>query len=254
MTLDQSRQSLDPTSTLADVITDGRGNSVTVNGETKHVISYMKDFLFHPDKARTPVSVLSGGERGRLILARELAKPSNLLILDEPTNDLDLETLDMLQEMLADYPGTILLVSHDRDFLDRVATSVLMAEADGKWMEYSGGYSDMIAQRGAGVEARKVKTEPVKSSSSAPKPETPQAQRKLSFKEKHALETLPATMKKLENEIGTLEAKLADAALFSRDPKAFDQAALRLTAARDELAKAEEQWLELEMKRETLEG
>ncbi len=253
VTLDQSRQSLDPNSTLADVITDGRGNSVSVNGETKHVISYMKDFLFHPDKARTPVSVLSGGERGRLILARELAKPSNLLILDEPTNDLDLETLDMLQEMLADYPGTILLVSHDRDFLDRVATSVLMAEGKGKWTEYAGGYSDMIFQRGAGVAARKVKAEAAKSSA-APKPESQQAQRKLSFKEKHALETLPTTMKKLEDEIGTLEAKLADAALFSRDPRAFDQAASRLTAARDELAKAEEQWLELEMKREMLEG
>ena len=254
VTLDQSRQSLDPTAMLADVITDGRGNSVTVNGETKHVISYMKDFLFPPDKARTPVSVLSGGERGRLILARELAKPSNLLILDEPTNDLDLETLDMLQEMLADYPGTILLVSHDRDFLDRVATSVLMADGDGTWTEYAGGYSDMIAQRGTGVEVRKVKADVPKPSSGAPRPEAPQAQRKLSFKEKHALETLPATMKKLENEIGALEAKLADAALFARDPKAFDQAATRLTAARDELAKAEEQWLELEMKREMLEG
>ena len=254
VTLDQSRQSLDPNATLADVITDGRGNSVTVNGETKHVISYMKDFLFPPDKARTPVSVLSGGERGRLILARELAKPSNLLILDEPTNDLDLETLDMLQEMLADYPGTILLVSHDRDFLDRVATSVLMADGDGTWTEYAGGYSDMIAQRGAGVEARKVKAEAPKTTSSTPRSEAPQAQRKLSFKEKHALETLPATMKKLENEIGTLEAKLADVSLFARDPKAFDHAAARLTAARDELAKAEEQWLELEMKREMLEG
>ncbi len=160
VTLDQSRQSLDPDATLAEVITDGRGSSVTVNGETKHVVSYMKDFLFPPEKARTPVSVLSGGERGRLILARELAKPSNLLVLDEPTNDLDLETLDMLQEMLADYQGTILLVSHDRDFLDRVATSVLMAEGDGRWTEYAGGYSDMLAQRGAGVEARKVKAAP----------------------------------------------------------------------------------------------
>ena len=253
VTLDQSRQSLDPNSTLADVITDGRGSSVTVNGETKHVVSYMKDFLFPPDKARTPVSVLSGGERGRLILARELAKPSNLLILDEPTNDLDLETLDMLQEMLADYPGTILLVSHDRDFLDRVATSVLMADGNGRWTEYAGGYSDMVAQRGQGVEARKVKAEPAKSSS-APRSEAPAAQRKLSFKEKHALETLPATMKKLEDEIGTLEGKLADAALFTRDPKAFETAAARLTAAREELARSEEQWLELEMKREQLEG
>ncbi len=254
VTLDQSRQSLDPNATLADVITDGRGSSVTVNGETKHVVSYMKDFLFPPDKARTPVSVLSGGERGRLILARELAKPSNLLILDEPTNDLDLETLDMLQEMLADYPGTILLVSHDRDFLDRVATSVLMAEGSGRWTEYAGGYSDMVAQRGQGVEARKVKAEAAKSSSAAARPEAPAAQRKLSFKEKHALETLPKTMKKLEDEIGTLEARLADASLFTRDPKAFEQTAARLAAARDELAKGEEQWLELEMKREQLEG
>ena len=255
VTLDQSRQSLDPNATLSDVITDGRGSSVTVNGETKHVITYMKDFLFPPEKARTPVNVLSGGERGRLILARELAKPSNLLILDEPTNDLDLETLDMLQEMLADYQGTILLVSHDRDFLDRVATSVLMAEGDGKWTEYAGGYSDMLAQRGQGVEARKVKAEEKRSETSASAaPQTPQAQRKLSFKEKHALETLPAAMKKLEDEIGTLETKLADASLFSRDPKAFDQAAARLTAARDELAKSEEFWLELEMKREALEG
>jgi ATP-binding cassette subfamily F protein uup len=253
VTLDQSRQSLDPAATLADVITDGRGSSVTVNGETKHVVSYMKDFLFPPEKARTPVGVLSGGERGRLILARELAKPSNLLILDEPTNDLDLDTLDMLQEMLADYPGTILLVSHDRDFLDRVATSVLMAEGNGRWTEYAGGYSDMVAQRGAGVEARKVKAEPAKSTAQ-PRMDSQQAQRKLSFKEKHALETLPATMKKLESEIATLEAKLADPNLFTRDPKAFEQAASRLTAARSDLAKAEEQWLELEMKREALEG
>ena len=254
VTLDQSRQSLDPNATLADVITDGRGSSVTVNGETKHVVSYMKDFLFPPEKARTPVSVLSGGERGRLILARELAKPSNLLVLDEPTNDLDLETLDMLQEMLADYQGTILLVSHDRDFLDRCATSVLMAEGYGTWTEYAGGYSDMVAQRGLGVEARRLKAEAAKSSASQPRPEPPQAQRKLSFKEKHALETLPATMKKLEAEIATLEAKLADPNLFARDPGTFDSAASRLAAAREELAKSEEQWLELEMKRELLEG
>ena len=254
VTLDQSRQSLDPAATLADVITDGRGSSVTVNGETKHVVSYMKDFLFSPDKARTPVGVLSGGERGRLILARELAKPSNLLILDEPTNDLDLETLDMLQEMLADYPGTILLVSHDRDFLDRVASSVLMAEGDGKWTEYAGGYSDMVIQRGQGVETRKAKAEQARASSPQLVAEAPQAQRKLTFKEKHALETLPARMKKLEAEIGTLEARLADASLFARDPKAFDSAVERLSAAGGELAEAEETWLELEMKRETLAG
>jgi ATP-binding cassette subfamily F protein uup len=157
VSLDQSRQSLNPTDTLADVITGGRGSSVTLNGETKHVMTYMQDFLFRPEQARTPVSVLSGGERARLILARELAKPSNFLILDEPTNDLDLETLDLLQELLADYQGTLLLVSHDRDFVDRIATSVLMHEGEGRWTEYAGGYSDMVAQRGAGVAARKVK-------------------------------------------------------------------------------------------------
>ena len=252
--LDQSRMSLDPQATLADVITDGRGSSVTVNGETKHVVSYMKDFLFSPDKARTPVSVLSGGERGRLILARELAKPSNLLILDEPTNDLDLETLDMLQEMLADYQGTIILVSHDRDFLDRVATSVLMAEGDGKWTEYAGGYSDMVAQRGEGVQARETKVSPQKPVSAPAATIAPQAKRKLSFKEKHALETLPAAMEKLHAEIAGLEARMGDASLFTRDPKGFEATTARLAAARDELTAAEEQWLELEMKREELEG
>jgi ATP-binding cassette subfamily F protein uup len=224
------------------------------DGRELSASNFLNRFLFPPKQQHDMVSKLSGGEKRRLQLLLVLMQGPNFLILDEPTNDLDLETLDMLQEMLADYPGTILLVSHDRDFLDRVATSVLMAEGEGKWTEYAGGYSDMIAQRGAGVEARKVKAEPVKSSSSAPRPEAPQAQRKLSFKEKHALETLPATMKKLEDEIGALETKLADAALFSRDPKAFDQAASRLTAARAELASSEEQWLELEMKREMLEG
>jgi len=252
--LDQSRQSLDPGRTLADAITDGRGDRVAVNGETKHVISYMKDFLFPPEKARTPVSVLSGGERGRLILARELAKPSNLLILDEPTNDLDLETLDMLQEMLADYGGTILLVSHDRDFLDRVATSVLMAEGNGKWTEYAGGYSDMLAQRGKGVEAPVQKATVARPAVAQVPTPPPQQQRKLSFKEKHALETLPGRMAELHDEIAGLATAIADTTFFSRDPKGFDAAIKRIAAARDELGAAEEHWLELELKRETLEG
>ena len=253
--LDQSRQSLDPNSTLADVITDGRGETVTINGETRHVVSYMKDFLFRPEQARTPVSVLSGGERARLILARELAKPSNLLVLDEPTNDLDLETLDMLQEMLADYQGTILLVSHDRDFLDRVAASVLMSEGEGRWTEFAGGYSDMVAQRGAGVAARTAKaaTSP-RAAAASPATMPAQAQRKLSFKEKHALETLPGLMQKLESEAAALEQRLADPGYFGRDAKSFDADIKRLAAIRDELARAEEQWLELEMKREELEG
>ena len=153
-TLDQARSSLKPDTTLADALTGGGSDQVIVNGASKHVIGYMKDFLFGPEQARTPLSRLSGGERGRLMLARALALPSNLLVLDEPTNDLDLETLDLLQDLLAEYPGTVVVVSHDRDFLDRVATSVINAEGEGRWTEYAGGYSDMVAQRGSGVAAR----------------------------------------------------------------------------------------------------
>src|SRR4051812_41648450 len=148
-TLDQHRESLDPKSTLAEALTGGRGDHVMVGGKPRHVVGYMKDFLFAQEQMRTPLEVLSGGERGRLMLARALAKPSNLLVLDEPTNDLDLETLDVLEDMLGDYDGTVILISHDRDFLDRVVTSVIVPEGDGKWVEYAGGYSDMLAQRGA---------------------------------------------------------------------------------------------------------
>ena len=147
-TLDQHRESLDPKSTLAEALTGGRGDHVMVGGKPKHVVSYMKDFLFAQEQMRTPLEVLSGGERGRLMLARALAKPSNLLVLDEPTNDLDLETLDVLEEMLGDYEGTVILISHDRDFLDRVVTSVIVPEGNGRWIEYAGGYTDMLAQRG----------------------------------------------------------------------------------------------------------
>lgn len=251
--LDQSRASLDPNMLLADVITAGRGQSVTINGETKHVVGYMRDFLFKPEQARTPVSVLSGGERARLILARELAKPSNFLILDEPTNDLDLETLDLLQEMLADYKGTILLVSHDRDFLDRVATSVLMYEGDGNWQEYAGGYTDMLAQRGQGVAARKIKEELRERSEALATPIVVQAKRKLSFKEKYALDNLPAKMEALKTELHKLEIILADATLFMRDPKKFEKTSTRHASAATELANCEEQWLELELMREEFE-
>jgi len=254
VTLDQSRQSLNPDDLLQEVITGGRGNSVTLNGETKHVVTYMQDFLFRPEQMRTPVSVLSGGERARLILARELARPSNLLVLDEPTNDLDLETLDLLQELLADYPGTLLLVSHDRDFVDRIATSVLMHEQDGKWVEYAGGYSDMLAQRGRGVVTRKIKTGSKLSSGAAPKPKArPSAKRKLGFKEKHALETLPGRIDMLAAELRLLEQKLSDVTLFSRDPPEFDAASQRHAAATAERTAAEELWLELELLREEVE-
>jgi ABC transport system ATP-binding/permease protein len=254
VTLDQNRGSLRPDDLLADVITGGRGNSVTINGEVKHVMTYMKDFLFRPEQARTPVSVLSGGERARLILARELARPSNVLILDEPTNDLDLETLDLLQEMLADYPGTVIVVSHDRDFLDRVATSVLMHEEDGKWVEYAGGYSDMVSQRGLGVALRRAEKAAVKTGHAAEKPVVVQAKRKMTFKDKHALETLPIKMKALQAELLALEEKMADSDLFVRDPKMFETTSTRHAAAFMELSAAEEQWLELEILREGLEN
>ena len=252
VTLDQNRDSLKDDDTVADVITGGRGSSVTINGETRHVMTYMKDFLFRPEQARTPVSVLSGGERARLILARELARPSNLLILDEPTNDLDLETLDLLQEMLADYKGTVIVVSHDRDFLDRVVSSVLMHESDGKWTEYAGGYSDMVAQRGEGVALKVAKAPPREKREMLSEEPLARPKQKLSFKEKHALETLPDRMDALRAELAALEGRLADAGLFARDPKAFEKASLRHAEAAQELSAAEEQWLELEILRESL--
>ena len=144
-TLDQSRESLDPDWTLSEAMTGGRGDTVFFDGQPRHVVTYMKDFLFSPEQARTPLKALSGGERGRLMLARALAKPSNVLVLDEPTNDLDLETLDVLEEMLGDYAGTVLLISHDRDFLDRTVNAVIAPEGEGRWIEYAGGYTDMIA-------------------------------------------------------------------------------------------------------------
>ena len=255
VSLDQSRASLNPDDIVQEVITAGRGQSVTINGETKHVVSYMRDFLFRPEQARTPVSVLSGGERARLILARELAKPSNLLILDEPTNDLDLETLDLLQELLAAYEGTVILVSHDRDFLDKLASSVLMHEGEGEWQEYAGGYSDMLAQRGAGVETRKVKAEAKVKSEPAPKlAKASQSKNKLTFNEKFALETLPAKMAALKVELAKLENELADSNLFARDPARFEKAGARHATVADELTVSEDQWLELEILKDKLEA
>ena len=254
--LDQNRTALHPDTLVAAVLTDGHGDIVHVGGEARHVVSYLKDFLFIPAQARSPVRVLSGGERARLLLAKVLAAPSNLLVLDEPTNDLDLETLDLLEEMLADYPGTVLVVSHDRDFLDRVATSVLMAQGDGRFVEYAGGYSDMVAQRGHGVqEASKAKARKLPTAKDRakerPKPDAPR--RKLTFADQHALKTLPARIAELEREIGALHTKLSDGDLYMRDPKAFAVASEKLVAAQAALASAEERWLELEMLREELE-
>ncbi len=254
-TLEQMRQGLDPNATLADTLTEGRGDQVWVGGAPRHVIGYMQDFLFSPQQARTPVGRLSGGERGRLLLARALAAPSNLLVLDEPTNDLDLETLDLLEEMLADYGGTVLVVSHDRDFLDRVCTSVIMSEGAGRWQEYAGGYSDMLAQRGEGVAARDAPRREVPPRETAPREAPrPAAPRKLSFKEQHALDTLPAVMERLGQEIGVLRGWLADPDLYRRDPKAFEARSTALAEREAKLAEAEEEWLRLEMLREELQG
>jgi ATP-binding cassette subfamily F protein uup len=254
-TLDQSRASLSPQTTLQDALTGGGSEFVEINGERRHIVSYLKDFLFKPEQARTPVAKLSGGERGRLMLARALARPSNLLVLDEPTNDLDLETLDLLQEMLGDYPGTLIVVSHDRDFLDRVATSVVMSEGDGKWQEYAGGYSDMLAQRGAGVEARAKPKEAAAKDKTAPAPrEKPQGKARLSFKEQHALTTLPQKMEELRSKKAKLQALLDDPELYARDPAKFARAGELLAQVEAELAQAEEQWLDLEIRREEIEG
>jgi ATP-binding cassette subfamily F protein uup len=252
--LDQSRASLDPTTTLADALTGGGSDYVAVNGERKHVIGYMKDFLFSAEQARTPIGRLSGGERGRLMLARALAQPANLLALDEPTNDLDVETLDLLQEMLSDYAGTILLVSHDRDFLDRVATAVVVNEGDGRWVEYAGGYSDMIAQRGLAPSATGQKSAAGKTAKTAPQAAKPSAKRRLSFKDKHALEALPARMQTLREELAKLDARLADLDFHARDAAGFARVTARYSDANAELAQAEDDWLTLEIMREEIEG
>jgi ATP-binding cassette subfamily F protein uup len=250
--LDQGRESLDPNWTLSEALTGGRGNTVTVGGETKHVVGYMQDFLFSPQQARTALSALSGGERGRLMLARALAKPSNLLVLDEPTNDLDLETLDVLEEMLGGYAGTVILISHDRDFLDRVVNLVLAPEGDGRWTEFAGGYSDMLAQRGdlAGKKMQKAKTAMPAKTAGAP----PSSKRKLSFHEQHALKTLPKQIATLQATIRRLQQRFDDPGLYTRDPKAFAETSASLATTQSELAAAEEKWLELEMLREEIEA
>ncbi|MDF2115748.1 ABC-F family ATP-binding cassette domain-containing protein [Roseiarcaceae bacterium H3SJ34-1] len=253
--LDQRRMVLQPEWTVKDALTGGGGDWVEVNGQRKHFAGYMKDFLFQPEQARTPVTKLSGGERGRLMLARALSLPSNLMVLDEPTNDLDLETLDLLQELIADYPGTVIVVSHDRDFLDRVATSVVVSEGDGRWLEYAGGYTDMLSQRGYGVGGEPLARE-VKPKSPAPvaAPPSSNSKKKLSFKQKHALETLPKRMEELQATQAKLQKDLDDPSLYARDPKRFAELSQAFAKAADKLAKAEEEWLELEMLREEVEG
>ncbi len=255
--LEQSRDSLKPGWTVADALTGGAGDLVVVNGVAKHVATYMQDFLFLPEQMRTPVKVLSGGERARLMLARALAKSSNLLVLDEPTNDLDIETLDVLEEMLADYAGTLILISHDRDFLDRAVTSIIVPEGNGRWIEYAGGWSDMVAQRGGAPFSSAGSAKQAKADRREPKKQPAdggeaKAKRRLSFNEKHALETLPAKIANLEKEIAELQERLHDPAFYAKDREGFDKAGAALVKAQAALAEAEHRWLELEILRDEL--
>ncbi len=249
--IDQKRSQLDPNATVEDALTGGRGDYVHVAGQPRHVRTYMKEFLFDPSQARQPVSALSGGERNRLLLAASFAKPSNLLILDEPTNDLDMETLDLLQEVLSDYDGTILLVSHDRDFIDRLVTRSFVFEGDGRVTEYAGGYSDYVTQRKQ-VE-RNIETERSSAKlasfeqAKAPKPSV-----KLSYKDQRQLEILPVEIEKLGGEIQQMEATLADPSLYSKNTIKFNDISNALEKARESLEEKEMRWLELDALKEGL--
>jgi len=249
LTFDQSRSVLDPEATLWDTLCDTGGDQINVRGQAKHVIGYLKEFLFHPGQARSPVKSLSGGEKNRLLLAKHLAKPSNLMILDEPTNDLDLETLDLLQEMLGDYEGTVLLVSHDRDFLDRVVTSTIVLEGHGQVEEYPGGYSDYQDQR-----KRMDDSDTGKKAESSLTPTKGQPKKKagrLSYNDKRELGKIPSRIEEIEKRIAQLNDQLTAAATDGEQVRLLSQ---QLGDATTELGGIEERWLELETLRETLEG
>lgn len=250
LVLDQSRSGIKPDWTIKDALTDGAGDLVSIGEETMHVIGYMQAFLFHPSQMRTPATILSGGEQARLLLARGLRRPSNFLIMDEPTNDLDLETLDLLQEMIASYEGTVVVVSHDRDFLDRTVTHVLAAEGDGAWVLYAGGYSDMIRQRGERRSPAATQKSDKAQTSAAP--ERPTRQPRMSYKQTYRLERLPTEMEDLRLKISDCEAKMADPDLYNTDPQGFAKLAQELSRHKDALAAAEEEWLTLELLREEI--
>ncbi|MEY3003339.1 MAG: hypothetical protein RLZZ491_515 [Pseudomonadota bacterium] len=258
---DQARAQLDPNATLWESLTEdpaarvsGRSDQVLVRGEPRHVVAYLKEFLFDEAQARAPVRALSGGEKARLLLARIMARPSNLLVLDEPTNDLDIETLDLLQDLLGDYAGTVLLVSHDRDFIDRVASTTIWLDGTGRAVTYAGGWSDMMTQRRDTAEitptAAPAPAKPKMAVADAPRPKTA-AKNSLSFSETHRLKVLPAEIARLEAEIAKLGELLADPALFSREPVKFRKATEALSERQTKLHAAEEEWLMLEEKAES---
>ncbi|KTE25194.1 MULTISPECIES: ATP-binding cassette domain-containing protein [unclassified Sphingopyxis] len=236
--IDQQRSLLAPDKTVRDILADG-GDWIEVRGVKKHVQGYLKDFLFEPGVANASVGALSGGERSRLLLAREFARESNLLVLDEPTNDLDLETLDLLQEVIADYEGTVLLVSHDRDFLDRTVTVTLGLDGSGKVDIVAGGYADWEAKR-VKPAAAKAKAAP---SETTPPP--PQARKKLSYKDQRDYDLLPARIEEIEKEMAAIETELSDGSLFARDSARFNVLTAKLDKLRDDKAAAEDRWLAL---------
>lgn len=241
--LDQRRESFDLDKTLWQTLAPGGGDSIIAQGRQRHVVAYLRDFLFDEKQATMPVKALSGGERARLLLAKLFAQPANLIILDEPTNDLDMDTLDLLQEVLGEFDGTVLVVSHDRDFLDRLATSIIAVEGDGVVEEYPGGYSDYLDQRKE-AERHAVLAKPA--AKAAPKPAVETVIPRWSSKDQRALDQVADRMTTLEAEIKTIEAALADPDLYARDPAKFEKASVLLGLKRNELETAELRWLELE--------
>jgi ATP-binding cassette subfamily F protein uup len=237
---DQLREQLDPERSVFDSIADG-ADFIEVNGARKHVTGYLQDFLFPPDRARTPVKALSGGERNRLLLARLFTRKFNVLVLDEPTNDLDLETLDLLEELLIEYSGTLLVVSHDREFLDNVVTSTLVLEGQGKVGEYVGGYSDWVRQRPTVATPEQLR----KAATPLPRPASAKQKKKLSFREQTELAALPGQIDAMEAERGALYAQMGDPA-FLRDGAAVAKARARLDAIDAEVTKLTERWEALE--------
>ncbi len=248
---DQNRLTLDPKKTLWKTLCN-EGDHIFVRGSYRHVVAYLKDFLFRPDQAQCPVSALSGGEKNRLMLAVALAQPSNFLVLDEPTNDLDMDTLDLLQEVLDEYEGTILLVSHDRDFIDRVVTSVIYMPGDGSVSEHAGSYSDLLEKLKSKIPAKKEnKKEALPKKEETPKSETKKTGR-LSYNQQRLLEILPDKISELEKQIGDTEAALSDSSLYTENPEKFDTLTKQLEELKAELEKSENQWLEIEMLRESI--
>ena len=240
---DQHRSQLDESRTALENVAEG-SDFVEINGSRKHVIGYLQDFLFSPERARAPITRLSGGERNRLLLAKLFAQPSNLLVMDEPTNDLDVETLELLEELLLDYKGTLLLVSHDRDFLDNVVTSTLVLEGEGRLGDYVGGYSDWLRQRRVPTAAAGASTPAKPALSKQPEPAV--AKRKLGFKEARELEQLPALIETLEAEVASRTEAMNDPAYYQQSPAQLQRANDELAAKQAELDRAYQRWSELD--------